>query len=463
MEILEMMVDLYNATSIAQDNSYVESKTSSTKNVFNSAAFVGSVQMIEYLCKERLEDLQNSDLYMMAIDAGQVETVRYLIANFSHLKDVDKCKSSSGTVRLPLDFALTKKNTDITIMLIEANCKTNFTNILGTVANYYGDCKLMDYLYSRGHRLESYPLDDVTMFDSILWLDQHGCQLTATVETMDNVIPKRYSIIHLFEPNTFLTECLNITKYLHFNRSEGCTTKAMENGSRYGSLEIIRFLHENRTEGCSEYGMNVAAFNGFLDILKYKHYNKIGGCSKPAMDNATGFGHFEIIQFLHYNRSEGCSGRAMDNACSNGHYILQSFCMKIELKDVQKEQWIWQFTMVIWNALSSSISIEQKVVQKITERCTKNTIYQILKSKHVNLENIQWLHRNYCEFRSLIIQIKYYFDSNKYDIIEWVLKFNEYTIDIIEQQLSHLKVKFPHSHEGSIQIVLQYINSKRKQ
>ncbi|EFA81409.1 hypothetical protein PPL_05394 [Heterostelium album PN500] len=171
MEILEMMVDLYNATSIAQDNSYVESKTSSTKNVFNSAAFVGSVQMIEYLCKERLEDLQHSDLYRMAIDAGQVETVRYLIANFSHLKDVDKCKSSSGTVRLPLDFALTKKNTDITIMLIEANCKTNFTNILGTVANYYGDCKLMDYLYSRGHRLESYPLDDVTMFDSILWLD----------------------------------------------------------------------------------------------------------------------------------------------------------------------------------------------------------------------------------------------------------------------------------------------------
>ncbi len=37
---------------------------------------------------------------------------------------------------------------------------------------------------------------------------------------------------------------LDIVKFLHENRSEGCTTWAMDYASRFGYLEVVKFLHE---------------------------------------------------------------------------------------------------------------------------------------------------------------------------------------------------------------------------
>jgi len=45
---------------------------------------------------------------------------------------------------------------------------------------------------------------------------------------------------------------LEVVKWLHENRKEGSTTKAMDFAAEYGHLEILKFLHENRKEGCTE-------------------------------------------------------------------------------------------------------------------------------------------------------------------------------------------------------------------
>ena len=44
---------------------------------------------------------------------------------------------------------------------------------------------------------------------------------------------------------------LNVVKFLHENRNEGCTTCAMDYASENGHLDVVKFLHENRTEGCT--------------------------------------------------------------------------------------------------------------------------------------------------------------------------------------------------------------------
>jgi hypothetical protein len=45
---------------------------------------------------------------------------------------------------------------------------------------------------------------------------------------------------------------LEVVKWLHKHRSEGCTTKAMDRAARHGHFEVLRWLHKNRSEGCSE-------------------------------------------------------------------------------------------------------------------------------------------------------------------------------------------------------------------
>ena len=47
-----------------------------------------------------------------------------------------------------------------------------------------------------------------------------------------------------------------------------------------GHLEVVNFLHENRTEGCTERAMNWAAENGHLDVVKFLHENRTEGCTK---------------------------------------------------------------------------------------------------------------------------------------------------------------------------------------
>jgi hypothetical protein len=56
---------------------------------------------------------------------------------------------------------------------------------------------------------------------------------------------------------------LEVVQWLHENRKEGCTTKAMDCAAGNVHLEVVQWLHENRTEGCSE-----CAIEGEFEILR---------------------------------------------------------------------------------------------------------------------------------------------------------------------------------------------------
>ena len=43
----------------------------------------------------------------------------------------------------------------------------------------------------------------------------------------------------------------------------------MDYAAKHGHLNIIKWLHENRTEGCTSYAIESAARNGYLDIVKW--------------------------------------------------------------------------------------------------------------------------------------------------------------------------------------------------
>ena len=45
----------------------------------------------------------------------------------------------------------------------------------------------------------------------------------------------------------------------------------MDEAVRDGNLERLKFLHFNRTEGCTKTAMDDAAKNGHLEVIKFLH------------------------------------------------------------------------------------------------------------------------------------------------------------------------------------------------
>ena len=94
---------------------------------------------------------------------------------------------------------------------------------------------------------------------------------------------------------------LDVVMWLHENRTEGCSYKAMDWAAGKGHLDVVKWLHENRTEGCSKYAMSLAAMHGHLDVVKWLHENRTEGCNKYAMDEAARNGYLDVAKWLRDN------------------------------------------------------------------------------------------------------------------------------------------------------------------
>ncbi|KAI8851629.1 ankyrin repeat-containing domain protein [Chytridium lagenaria] len=110
---------------------------------------------------------------------------------------------------------------------------------------------------------------------------------------------------------------LEVLRYLHDNRKEGCTKTAMDRAAANGHLDVVKFLHNERNEGCSKRAMNRAAAGGHIDVVKFLHEFREEGCTPDAIDHASRES-LEVVQFLFKNRHEGCTAVAILEAVDGG-------------------------------------------------------------------------------------------------------------------------------------------------
>lgn len=132
-----------------------------------------------------------------------------------------------------------------------------------------------------------------------------------------------------------------------------CSTNAMDYAAMYGHLEIVKWLHENRTEGCTTNAMDSART---LKMVKSLHANRAEGCTTGAMDwvqwflatstlfgcfnrsaadcytrvlsHAAGLGRFDVVQWIYRNLRSGCRSPrtteedAVGQAAGSGHFEI---------------------------------------------------------------------------------------------------------------------------------------------
>ncbi|KAE8890580.1 hypothetical protein PF002_g16035 [Phytophthora fragariae] len=112
---------------------------------------------------------------------------------------------------------------------------------------------------------------------------------------------------------------LQTVTWLDLNRSEGCTTAAMDGAASNGDLALLQWFHAHRREGCTTAAMDGAAANGHLKVVKWLHANRSEGCTTNAIDGAAAGGHLKVLHWLRSNRPEGCTVAAMDLAAAHGY------------------------------------------------------------------------------------------------------------------------------------------------
>ncbi|DAZ98783.1 TPA: hypothetical protein N0F65_003999 [Lagenidium giganteum] len=104
------------------------------------------------------------------------------------------------------------------------------------------------------------------------------------------------------------------------------TELAMDEAASRGQLEAVRWLHENRTEGCTENAMKRAAAHGHVDVLQFLHDHRTEGCTQEALEAAVAQDQLAAVQRLCSHRHEvHVTEVAIERARANGHVDVVAF------------------------------------------------------------------------------------------------------------------------------------------
>lgn len=126
---------------------------------------------------------------------------------------------------------------------------------------------------------------------------------------------------------------LEVVKWLHKNRPEGCTSKAMNLASRYGWFEVVMYLHLKSGEKFTPNILENAALNGQTDILEF-HRRPEELVRDAATDD-----HFCIVQLLELKY--GCAyfdEYNISDIAHTGHFAMPEWLMvakgDVDLEDI---------------------------------------------------------------------------------------------------------------------------------
>ncbi|EQC40537.1 hypothetical protein SDRG_02427 [Saprolegnia diclina VS20] len=138
------------------------------------------------------------------------------------------------------------------------------------------------------------------------------------------------------------------------------SSKAMDMAAWSGAMDIVRFLHEERDEGCSTTALDMAATNGDLDMVTFLHTHRTEGCTKAAMDRAAANGHLDVVRFLHDERNEGCSTHAIDYAVFGGHLDVVAFLSTHRSEGFTDDAMNWCYSNTMRQLLNANLHLRKE-------------------------------------------------------------------------------------------------------
>ncbi|CAK5030443.1 unnamed protein product [Aphanomyces euteiches] len=247
-------------------------------NLYDRAATKGNLETIKLLC-ERQPNARNYSFLMAKAAAlnGHVEILEWLWETYQE----------AGSIEWIVPVAL-KNKSEVLSWLVERHFQSDSsrdveTNIQKPI--FTANIQVVQLIHVLGLPLHNiYPLSlAVAQF-----LHSHGVQFTQKHVQL--------AILHTTANRSGL---LDVVKYIHENCPEVQFQQSdMDDAAAVGDLEMVRFLHEHRKEGCTTAAMNSAVYYGHIEVLKFLQQNRSEGCSGRSLRDAIALDNFEMVQYL---------------------------------------------------------------------------------------------------------------------------------------------------------------------
>ena len=110
-------------------------------------------------------------------------------------------------------------------------------------------------------------------------------------------------------------------RWLHQNRSEGCTSKAIDYACQYNHTQVVKWLIKNISNvGFSNNAIDWASKFGNIELLVIlnEHDSHMRG-SEKALEFAITLGHRHVVRYLIDKYGYVPTINTMQNAISNGY------------------------------------------------------------------------------------------------------------------------------------------------
>ncbi|KAG9405390.1 hypothetical protein AC1031_004498 [Aphanomyces cochlioides] len=249
-------------------------------------------------------------------------------------------------------------------------------------------------------------------------------------ECMQVIIQRNLlDIIHLFHTQgmdrffhittmDYAAKCgrLDIVRYLHEHRTEGCTSHAMDQAAEHGYLDVVSFLHNNRTEGCTERALTAASLGNHLNVVEFLSSTRTEGWSHPeTIDRLAAQGNTSMIEFVYKKdgASAWCSKEAMSAAIAYGHLDTLKYlhdkendasCHRMAIVDAVEANHVETVEFVLRNREEG---LTRRLLSALIRR-GKKALIQLVASRRPQLLTTQ----------ALVLAV----ESNELAIVSWMIK-----------------------------------------
>ncbi|KAJ3108762.1 hypothetical protein HDU97_000162 [Phlyctochytrium planicorne] len=243
----------------------------------DNAASIGLLDIVQYLHKMRPEGCTTRAMDAAA-ENGHFEAVKWLHEN-----------RSEGCTTEAMDKAAANNHFDIVKFLHrfrDEGCTTDAMD-MAAARGHLGMVKWLHENRSEGCTSKAMDLaakgNHLSVIQFLHWNRSQGCTINAVHEAVWSGKARA-----------------EVLRFLLEYRSEGCKSSAMRAAAVNKDLSFLWYLHKYlpEHEGWTAELMDAAAGRGLLDNVKFLHKNRTEGCTCEAFKNAIREGHLEVIEFL---------------------------------------------------------------------------------------------------------------------------------------------------------------------
>ncbi|KAL7746944.1 Multidrug resistance-associated protein 1 [Sorochytrium milnesiophthora] len=234
-----------------------------TAEMLTEACRTGNLRMVQWVYQHLSATVRPAD----AIDTAAKCGFEHIVTWLTHDADLPCTTNAMNSAARMGGLEL--------VRFLHGNRTEGCTSDAMTNAVRAGHLDVADYL--RLHRSEG------CWRDTFQWAIYDGCTL-ASIQWVVRHYPEQLTEDAL----SWVAEYsrADIIEHLHMLPNAPFSAATMDSAAASGDLELVRWFHLNRKEGCTAYAMKRAAQSGYLSIVKFLHEHDYPMCKWRAIERS---------------------------------------------------------------------------------------------------------------------------------------------------------------------------------